>query len=150
MEKKTLKATIDGHYAPITCLVIHTKSSILISGSQDQTIKGWNLEKLKKNNFLVGSNNEIYAIVAVSMPEASYVISAGKDKYIRIWQKNSILKDFMWEGQSIVCSLAVNRNMTNLACGRSDGTISLYNINSKKDISLPESIQHSLKLGKFH
>ena len=57
----------------------------------------------------MGSKGEISAIVAI--PNTPYAISAGKEKFIRIWQKTSILQEIELKGPSVVCTLVVNQNM---------------------------------------
>ena len=41
----TSKFSLRGHFDAVRCLAFHPTESVLISGSEDQTIKLWNLDK---------------------------------------------------------------------------------------------------------
>ena len=46
----TTKFSLRGHFDSIRCLAFHPNDSVLITGSEDQTIKLWNLERSSLSN----------------------------------------------------------------------------------------------------
>jgi WD40 repeat protein len=72
---------LTGHTRPVTCLAKISDTEIA-SGSDDATIKIWNLADHSLKQTLNGHIGPVYALGYVSV---GFLVSAGLDKILRVW-----------------------------------------------------------------
>jgi WD40 repeat protein/serine/threonine protein kinase len=72
------------HLGAVSCVVFSPDGSLLASGSEDKTVKLWNVASAKEMHTLSGHTRAVLA-VAFS-PDGRWLASAGVDKTIRIWE----------------------------------------------------------------
>jgi WD40 repeat protein len=123
---KTLKGHSDW-FGGITSLTFSPDGKTLISGSQDKTIKLWNLETSQEISTLSGHSDHICS-VAYS-PNGQILASASKDKTVKLWsvasgEEISSVKCT----DSIIYSVAFSPDGKILAAGSGDTTITLFPI----------------------
>lgn len=78
-----LKTVISGHTGWARCLAIDPMNRFFVSGSNDRTIKFWDLVEGKLMVTLTGHINTVRAL-AVS-DRHPYLFSAGEDKQVKCW-----------------------------------------------------------------
>jgi striatin 1/3/4 len=96
-QRKTItsKFALRGHFDAVRCLAFHPTDSVLITGSEDQTIKLWNLDKSSLSNkknvnsdiepiYTFRSHTKAVLSVLISS-NGDYCISAGLDSKIIVW-----------------------------------------------------------------
>ena len=92
----------EGHTSSVTALVVTKDNKYVVSGSEDKTIRIWNLLKKKaKEIVLQGHTSAIHSIVVTS--DKKYIISGSGshfykfcDKTIRIWNFLNKDKNLFW------------------------------------------------------
>lgn len=95
--KKTIsnKFSLRGHFDSIRCLAFHPTESALLTGSEDQTIKLWNLDKSSISN-KKNANADIESVYTfrkhsgpvlslVMSANGDYLFSSGLDSKIMLW-----------------------------------------------------------------
>src|SRR5260370_135561 len=81
-----LMHTLEGHLSWITTLAISPDGQTLVSGSDDETIKVWNLPTGELLDTLEEHSGSVYAL-AIS-PDGQILASGGADRTIKIWEKS--------------------------------------------------------------
>mmetsp|Transcript_11717 Transcript_11717/g.22460 ORF Transcript_11717/g.22460 Transcript_11717/m.22460 type:complete len:443 (+) Transcript_11717:385-1713(+) len=75
--------TLQGHAASVTCLALHPVYTMVVSGSEDGTIKCWDHESGEYLRTLKGHTNTVHS-VAFS-PTGSHLVSCSSDLGIKLW-----------------------------------------------------------------
>lgn len=129
--KIQLLHTIPGHLRfSVTSVAISPDGQILVSGSNDNTIKIWNLRTFKLLRILKHSRG--VNSIAISR-DGQTLASGSDDKTIKIWNllTGKLLRTL--NGHSdLVASVAFSPNGQILASGSSDRTIKLWNYRTGK------------------
>ena len=73
----------DGHVGPVYLLCWSVDSRFIISGSQDSTMKLWDMKTRKLMLDLPGHADQIYALDW--SVDGAYVASGGKDRQVKLW-----------------------------------------------------------------
>lgn len=76
----------NGHNNFITCFEIHEKNNLLISASEDKTIKIWNLLTAELIKTIDVQNETIYCLKIIS--DGFKLFSGGKENKIKVWNKS--------------------------------------------------------------
>ena len=74
--------TLSGHFLRINFLTFAPDSHVLASGSNDETIKIWNLETGKLRNTLIGHSANVRTVAIT--PDGKTLVSSGGGG-IKIW-----------------------------------------------------------------
>ena len=117
--------TLLGHEAPVTSLAFNSNHSHLISGSEDRTVRVWDIADPKFPELLKYTEHDS-AVQAVQFADAATVLSAGTDGKIHQWKlaDGELVRSL--EGHAgQVRSLAVSA--TTVASASADGTVRLWN-----------------------
>ncbi|HEY9852629.1 MAG TPA: serine/threonine-protein kinase [Leptolyngbyaceae cyanobacterium] len=115
-----------GHTASIYALAISPDSQTLVSGSNDKSIKIWDLNSGKLVNTLRGHKNAVNS-VAIS-PDGQTLASGGGDRTLKLWDlKTGKLKKDLLGHSASVFAIAFSPDNQTLASGSSDNTIKIWN-----------------------
>ncbi|XP_070499649.1 striatin-3 [Chironomus tepperi] len=146
------KYTLRSHFDCVRALAFHPKESVLITGSEDHTLKLWNLQKTvpaKKSASLDveplytfrAHNGPVLCLAMSTNGDQCY--SGGVDGVINCWNlPNSNIDPYdSYDPDVLKCSLeghtdavwrlAVNHTKGNLVSASSDGTVKLWSPQSK-------------------
>jgi WD40 repeat protein len=140
---KSLKVigTLEGHSEWGRPVAFSPDGAILARGSDDGTIKLWDMKSLKEIGILKGHSEYVWP-VAFS-PNGSTLASGSHDNTIKLWDVKSLKEVGILKGHSDgVESVAFSPDGSILASGSGDDTIKLWDVKSLKEIGTLEG--HSL------
>lgn len=124
-----------GRVAAVRSVVFNRDGKKLVSGSEDKTVKIWNLSNGQEARTLTGHSDVIYS-VAIS-PDGETLVSGSKDNTIKFWniskgeESSTVIYSF-WLKE--VRSVAISPNRQIVASGGSDNAIKLWNLSNGKKI----------------
>ncbi|MDY7024234.1 MAG: serine/threonine-protein kinase, partial [Cyanobacteriota bacterium] len=123
--------TLSGHRSAVTSVAFSPTENILASGSQDQTIEIWQLERGKRWYTLTGHQNWVTSI-AIS-PDGKTLASGSRDQTIEIWDLTKGKRWYTLTGhQDSVEVVAFSPKGDILASGSRDRTIEIWDMNKGK------------------
>lgn len=127
--------TLTGHNDEVNTIALSQNGQEIVSGSDDQTIKIWNLNSQQLLRTLKGHSDWVYA-VAIS-PDSQTLVSGSKDKNIKLWNLNTgqELRSLPTH-ESYVNSVAFSSDGQAIASGSYDKTIKVHNLKTEKSITL--------------
>jgi WD40 repeat protein len=120
-----LKALLKGHKAPVLALSFSPNSSLLISGSFDNSAIIWDVENAQMLHRLEGHDAEIYNVGFA--PDGATAVTGSYDKTLRLWgvaDGNQIAVLTGHEGR--INALAISPKDGTIASASSDGEIRLW------------------------
>ena len=128
--------TLTGHFSSINALNFSPDGKFLASGSADQKIKIWDIQKNKLQQTLCGHRSLVSDLVF--SPNGEILISSSWDHKIKIWhietgeEINSLEEHSGW-----IKSLAISSDGKLLASGSADKTIKIWDLtNGQVQITL--------------
>ncbi|MGK7925230.1 MAG: protein kinase, partial [Spirulina sp.] len=119
----------EGHEDSVTSVYLIGGSYLILSGSQDKTLKLWDARSGQCLKTFEGHKSAITSIAITS--DGRVVMSGSKDGSIKLWNINSgqCLKTF--EGHTAaITSIAITSDNRVIVSGSKDGSIKLWNIDS--------------------
>jgi WD40 repeat protein len=126
-QKWKLARTLEESPYSVYSIAISPDGETIASGSDDNTIKLWNLKTGEFNNTLSGHSSSVYS-VAFS-PDGQTLVSGSYDKTIKLWN----LKIYTLNGHSEAVSIvAISPDGQFLASGSVDKTIKLWNLKTRQ------------------
>jgi WD40 repeat protein len=100
------KATLQGHTAGVSAVAVTPDCRHVVSGSEDNTLRVWDLAKGETKTTLQGHTSSVYAVAVT--PNGRHVVSGGDDNTLRVWDlKNGKgILTFTVDGQVTACIVA--------------------------------------------
>jgi WD40 repeat protein len=125
-------ATLNGHEASVSCIAFSHDGKKLASGSEDKTIKLWDVRGEKSIATLLGHADTIWC-VAFS-PEGRLIASGSKDKTIKLWNVATGKMQATLQGLTEpVWWLSFSPDGKNLAAGCGEDPIKLWEISTGRN-----------------
>lgn len=75
--------TLAGHRRAVTCASDYGGGQLAVTGSEDCTLRLWNLRTLKQRGILTGHTRPILAVRATD--DGKWAVSSAKDGTVRVW-----------------------------------------------------------------
>jgi WD40 repeat protein len=119
--------TLSGHSGSVWSVAVSSNGQTLVSGSEDKTIKVWNLATGQLSRTLSGHSDTVRAIALSS--DGRILASGSGDTTIKLWnmQTGELLRTL--EGHSgPVWSIALSPDGQTLVSGSEDSTIKIWNL----------------------
>ena len=139
-----LTATLRGHTGRVRALAISSDSQTLASGSNDNTIKLWNLAPEGETGGYARNDSPPYlrstltdhvgAVYALAfLPDRNILISGSADWTIKIWDLTTQQTIKTLRGhQGSIRALAVSADGHTLVSGSKDGTVKVWDLNTRR------------------
>ena len=86
-----VKHVLSGHRRQVNSAVLMKDGSLALSGSDDRTIRFWDVRNEREIAVLDGHTGPVVS-VQVSHNE-TYAVSAGQDRTVRLWSIESVMKN---------------------------------------------------------
>lgn len=128
--------TLSGHsgiFAGIRAIAIAPDGKILASGSEDYTIKLWNLTKKTEICTLSGHSHFVRSLVFT--PDGKTLISSGDDKTVKVWdlETRGLIRSLNGHAKAVT-SVAASPDGKTIATGSDDNTIKIWNLTTGAEI----------------
>jgi len=121
--------TLSGYTAPISTIVISPDGQTLASGSDDKTIKLWNLKTGKLLRTLTGHKEKVTSLVF--SPDGKTLVSSSLDNTIKLWNvQTGKLNRNLTGHSSAVISIAISPDGKTLSSSSYDKTLRLWNLSN--------------------
>ncbi|XWK88040.1 MAG: protein kinase [Phormidium sp.] len=125
-QKSTNPRTLGGHSGEVNTVFVSRDGKTIASGSDDKSVKLWQLNEGKEIRTLNGHSDWVYA-VAIS-PDGKILISGSKDNTLKIWDLETGKQLLNLTGhKSSINSVAVSGDNQNIASGSYDNSIKIWN-----------------------
>jgi WD40 repeat protein len=125
----TLIRTFEGHSNSVKSVAVLSNGKEAISGSEDNTLKLWNIESGECARTFEGHSNSVDSVAV--LPNGKEAISGSADSTLKLWNIESGECVRTFEGHSDwVTSVAVLPNRKEAISGSYDKTLKLWNIES--------------------
>ena len=130
---QSLISTFVGHQASVRRVVVTPDGRWAISGSNDSTLRIWDLVGKEEVRILKGHSNQVRAIAIT--PDGKQVVSGSNDRNLKLWDLSSGKEIRTFEGHAdIVRAVAVTKDGTRIISASGDGTLKLWDLNSGREI----------------
>ncbi len=140
-----LLRTLVGHTDEILALEVTPDSQWLISGSEDHTIKVWDIATGQEIYTLTGHTGSVLTLVLTS--DGKQVISGSADHTIKVWSLETGQEIYTLRGhQGIIPTLALSSDGKILYSGSEDRTVKLWSLETQQEIAGFECQQSILSL----
>ncbi|MBC6477892.1 MAG: trypsin-like peptidase domain-containing protein [Hormoscilla sp. GM7CHS1pb] len=126
-----LADTLKGHSDVVYSVAISPDGQLLASGSDDNTIKIWNLGSGRLLRTLTGHSGDVNSVGQAWGPDGQLLASGSGDRTIKIWNLGSgrLLRTLTGHSRW-VRSVAISPDGQLLASGSDDRTIKIWNLGS--------------------
>ncbi|MBE9143597.1 hypothetical protein [Planktothrix mougeotii] len=129
-----LLRTLVGHTDEILALEVTPDSQWLISGSEDHTIKVWDIATGQEIYTLTGHTGSVLTLVLTS--DGKQVISGSADHTIKVWSLETGQEIYTLRGhQGIIPTLALSSDGKILYSGSEDKTVKLWSLETQQEIA---------------
>jgi WD40 repeat protein len=132
-ENIRLADTLAGHTAYVTAVAFSPDAKILASGSNDRTLRLWDVATARVLDVCTGHDDQVSAIAFA--PDGKTVASGGWDGTVRLWdvpggKARRVLEGHRYEIHAVVFA----PNGKSLATGSADGTVRIWDAQTGKEV----------------
>ncbi len=123
---------LQGHDKSVRSVSISNDGKIIVSGSEDKTIKVWNLET-GKTHTLTGHDGEVWSVSITD--NGKTIVSGSEDKTIKVWNletRKGELIDTLTGHHGSVLSVSISKDGQTIVSGSNDKTIKVWNLETRK------------------
>ncbi|RKL13866.1 hypothetical protein BFJ70_g15820 [Fusarium oxysporum] len=126
--------TLEGHTNRVSSVVFSSDGRLIASGSDDKTIKIWNMATGKEEQTLEGHTSGVMSVVFSK--DGRLIASGSDDKTIKIWNAATGEEEQTLEGHAGgVSSLVFSSDGNLIASGSWDRTIKIWNVATGINVS---------------
>ncbi len=128
----TLEPAFSGHTGTVNCATLSHDGKYAVSGSDDRSVRLWEVPSGKILASFEGVGGEVYA-VAFS-PDGKFIASGGRDRAVRIWdtQSRKQIRVFKGHTDSVRC-FAFSPDGKRIVSGGDDRSLRFWDIASGEE-----------------
>jgi serine/threonine protein kinase len=134
-EQATMLKILEGHTGTVRCLTFTPDGQRLITGSDDQTIRVWNVDTGQQLLNLTGHTSTIKSLVVKS--DGSMLVSGSDDQTIKLWNLGSGQELGTLKGHtSYLNAVVISPDGRLLASASADQTVRIWDLATKQELRL--------------
>ncbi|KFA81347.1 hypothetical protein S40288_10367, partial [Stachybotrys chartarum IBT 40288] len=135
LEYSCLHWTLEGHSGPVHSVVFSPDSTLVASGSGDQTVRLWRADTGQPVQMLEGHNRSVWSVVF--SPDSTLVASGSRDRTVRLWRADTGQPVQTLKGHSDwVTSVVFSPGSTLVASGSYDQTVRLWRADTGQPVQM--------------
>ncbi len=143
-----LLSTLRSHNGPVFSLAISPDGNTFVSGSDDRTIKRWNLKTGKLLHTFFGHMGPVVSVAISS--DGHTLVSGSHDKTVRVWDvETGTLISTLTGGEKKVNAVAISPNSHTIASGNEDRIITFWQLKPEKFLRALFGHQESIEAIAF-
>jgi hypothetical protein len=124
-----LLRTITGHTDEVTALAVTPDGRQVVSASDDETLRVWNLSSGEVRRTLIGHTGGVTAVAVT--PNGRQVVAASRDRTLKVWNLCSGAEQRTLTGHtSPVTAVAVTPDGRQIVSASQDGTLKVWDLHS--------------------
>ncbi len=128
-----LIGTLEGHRSRVKCVAITPNGKLAVSGSEDETLKVWDIKSGTELHTLNGHSNSVNSVAIT--PDGRLAISASRDNTLKVWDIESGMEIRTLKGHSdSVSSVAITPNGKWAVSGSHDKTLKVWDLKNGREI----------------
>ncbi|OMJ65966.1 hypothetical protein SteCoe_37360 [Stentor coeruleus] len=139
-------AHLKGHKSSVKCLMVDKMEEFLVSGSDDNLLKVWNLKE-KTEDFSLSGHLSPITSVDISL-DRKLISSGSKNGFLIIWNFNNRNQIYKYENTQAICSVAFCPGDI-LTFSGNDSKIKVWNYISNTIIKTLDNCQGNATVLKF-
>ncbi|GAU35867.1 hypothetical protein TSUD_63570 [Trifolium subterraneum] len=129
------------HFDAISSLSLDQDEGLLYSGSWDKTLKVWRVSDFKCLESINAHDDAVNAVVCAF---ENYVFTGSADGTVKMWKREMdgkakktkhVLDRILLKQENAVTALTVNRSLTVIYCGSSDGLVNFWECQQKNNLT---------------
>lgn len=132
-----LMRVISGHQGWVRCIAVDHSNQFFATGSNDRTIKFWDLASGKLKLTLTGHISAVRGLALSS--RHAYLYSCSEDKTVKCWdlETNKVVRSYHGHLSGVYC-MALHPKLDILATGGRDSVVRLWDCRTKAQIHVLE------------
>ena len=125
--------TFRGHKRPIRAVAISPDGKFILTGSEDETAKLWNLESGEEIQTFIGNESSVESVGF--SPDGKFILTGSRDKGIKVWPVKGGPEIHTLKGHSsMVKEVAFSPDGDLIITGSPDDTVKLWDMKTGKEI----------------
>ena len=129
----TLRRVLRGHSGEVYALAVTPDGRQVVSGSQDKTLKVWDLEIGSELRTLSGHSGAVWAVAVT--PDGRQVVSGSGDKTLKVWDLETGSELHTLSGHSDwVNAVAVTPDGRQVVSGSADKTLKVWDLETGSEL----------------
>jgi len=133
---------LTGHSGPVRAVAVTPDGGRIVSGSDDQTLRCWDLQTGQTTQVLRGHTGAVTALAVT--PDGRQTVSASDDKTVRIWDLQTGQARVLTGHTDDVDSVAILPGGRRFVSGSHDGELRIWDFETGQTVSVLGPHTHAM------
>jgi WD40 repeat protein len=122
-------ATLRGHTKSVTAIDWQADSNVLITASEDGTVRSWDMHRLVESHRW---NAHPEGVLALTLTGEKTIVTAGRDRHVRSWTERGDLVADLGAAQDVVFELAASSADNQVVSGNWSGQVARHSLTDRQ------------------